>query len=107
MFSDVLAVHVHNVSKQYLLFDRPEDRLKQMIVPRLDRLAGRPPKSYYRAFCALSGVSFVCGGRGEDRRHRRPQRVPAKRPSCRSSAASLQPTQGRDVTKAASPRYSS
>ncbi|WP_214473500.1 ABC transporter ATP-binding protein [Mesorhizobium sp. dw_380] len=58
------AVSVRNVSKHYVMFDRPEDRFKQMVVPRLERLIGRPPRRYFRDFAALSGVSFEIG-RGE------------------------------------------
>lgn len=53
-----VAIRVRDVSKHFLLFDRPQDRLKQSIVPRLQRLVGRPPTRYYRDFAALSGVSF-------------------------------------------------
>jgi homopolymeric O-antigen transport system ATP-binding protein len=58
MSSDGPALRVSDVSKHYLLFDRPEDRLKQMIVPRLQRLARMAPTQYYRDFAALKGVSF-------------------------------------------------
>lgn len=40
------------------MFARPEDRLKQMLVPRLQRLLGQPPTQYYRDFAALTGVSL-------------------------------------------------
>ncbi|MFA5950048.1 MAG: ABC transporter ATP-binding protein [Hyphomicrobium sp.] len=56
--SSELAIRVRDLTKHYLMFDRPEDRLKQMIVPRLERLAGRTPRRYYRDFAALNGVSF-------------------------------------------------
>ncbi|WP_292235277.1 ABC transporter ATP-binding protein [Mesorhizobium sp.] len=46
------------MSKHYVMFDRPEDRFKQMVVPRLERLVGRPPRRYFRDFAALSGISF-------------------------------------------------
>jgi ABC-type polysaccharide/polyol phosphate transport system ATPase subunit len=58
MSSDEIAIRVRDVSKHYLLFNQPQDRLKQSIVPRLQRLAGRKPKRYYRDFAALSHVSF-------------------------------------------------
>jgi lipopolysaccharide transport system ATP-binding protein len=58
MFSDGIAIRVRDVSKHYLLFNRPEDRLKQMVLPRYDRLTGRKPRQYYRDFAALSRVSF-------------------------------------------------
>jgi lipopolysaccharide transport system ATP-binding protein len=58
MSSDGVAIRVRNLSKQYLLYDRPEDRLKQSIVPRLQRLVGGTPKMYYRSFLALDDASF-------------------------------------------------
>lgn len=58
MSSDDIAISVHGVSKHYLMFDRPEDRMKQMVVPRLQRLLGREPRRYYRDFAALHDVSF-------------------------------------------------
>jgi lipopolysaccharide transport system ATP-binding protein len=58
MSSNDVAIRVQAVSKHYLMFDRPEDRLKQSIVPRLQRLAGRTPRQYYRDFAALHDVSF-------------------------------------------------
>ena len=58
MSSDGIAIRARDVSKHYLIFGKPEDRLKQMVVPRLDRLVGRPPRRYYRDFAALNGVSF-------------------------------------------------
>ncbi|TAK49477.1 MAG: ABC transporter ATP-binding protein [Xanthobacteraceae bacterium] len=58
MSSDEVAIRVRDVSKHYLMFARPEDRLKQMIVPRLQRMIGRPPRRYFKDFAALGGVSF-------------------------------------------------
>lgn len=57
MSSDV-AIKVENLSKCYLIYDHPKDRLKQYAFPRLRKLAGLEPKKYYREFWALSGVSF-------------------------------------------------
>src|SRR5262249_61312248 len=34
------VIRAHNLSKCYLIYDRPQDRLKQSIVPRLRRLIG-------------------------------------------------------------------
>jgi lipopolysaccharide transport system ATP-binding protein len=59
-----VAIRVRDVSKHYVMFNRPEDRFKQMVVPRLERLIGRPPRRYFQDFAALSGVSFEIG-RGE------------------------------------------
>ena len=58
MSSDNLAIRVRNLSKCYEIYDRPQDRLKQSIHPRMQRLVGRNPKIYYREFWALKGVSF-------------------------------------------------
>lgn len=58
MSSKEIAISVSDVSKHYLMFDRPEHRLKQMVVPRLQRAAGMQPRKYYRNFAALEGVSF-------------------------------------------------
>lgn len=58
MSSDNIAIKVENLSKCYHIYDRPQDRLKQYIVPRLQRLVGRQPKNYFREFWALRDVSF-------------------------------------------------
>jgi len=49
---------VAGISKHYLIFGRPEDRLKQMVMPRLQRAVGRQSKQYFKDFAALSNVSF-------------------------------------------------
>lgn len=59
MSSDGTAIRVDGLSKHYLMFARPEDRLKQSIMPRLQRLFGGAPKQYYRDFAALRDVSFT------------------------------------------------
>lgn len=56
--SSEIAIKVENLSKCYQIYDRPHDRLKQSIYPRLHRLLGRTPKQYYREFWALKDVSF-------------------------------------------------
>jgi len=58
MSSDDLAIHVENLGKCYQIYDRPHDRLKQSIVPRLRRWVGASPRSYAREFWALRDVSF-------------------------------------------------
>jgi homopolymeric O-antigen transport system ATP-binding protein len=52
------AIRVQNLSKCYQLYDKPHDRLKQSLYPRLQRLIGRPARSYYREFWALKDISF-------------------------------------------------
>jgi lipopolysaccharide transport system ATP-binding protein len=56
--ADDVVIRVRGLSKCYLIYDRPQDRLKQALVPRLRRLLGRPSRSYYREFWALRDVSF-------------------------------------------------
>jgi len=58
MSSDDIAIRVSNLSKCYQIYDNPRDRLKQFVVPRMQRLAGRSPSQYYREFWALNNVSF-------------------------------------------------
>ena len=45
------VISVRDVGKVYRIYDRPQDRLKQMLFARLGR-------SYGRDFCALKGVTF-------------------------------------------------
>ncbi len=52
------VVEVEGVGKSYYIYGQPNDRLKQMIVPKLQRLAGRPLRQYYREFWALRDISF-------------------------------------------------
>ena len=58
MFSDAFTIRVTNLSKRYEIYDAPRDRLKQFVAPRLQKLAGQPPKQYFREFWALKDVSF-------------------------------------------------
>jgi lipopolysaccharide transport system ATP-binding protein len=53
-----IAIQVSNLSKCYQIYDSPRDRLKQFVVPRLQRIAGKAPKQYFREFWALKDVSF-------------------------------------------------
>lgn len=56
--SDDIAIKVECLSKCYHIYDQPRDRLKQMILPRLQRAAGAATKQYFREFWALRDVSF-------------------------------------------------
>ncbi len=58
MSSNDIAIKVEQLSKAYLMYDRPTDRLKQFIFPRLQRLIDTPPKAYFHEFWALRDVSF-------------------------------------------------
>ena len=55
---DNIAIRVSNLSKCYTLYDTPRDRLKQFVLPRLQRVVGKPLQNYYREFWALKNVSF-------------------------------------------------
>ena len=55
---DDVAIRVSSVSKCYHLYDKPQDRLRQSIYPRLQRMLRREPKSYAREFWALKDISF-------------------------------------------------
>jgi hypothetical protein len=44
------AIQVNNISKCYQIYARPQDRLKQSIYPRLDRLCVDHLKIYYKIF---------------------------------------------------------
>ncbi|OGP66785.1 MAG: ABC transporter [Deltaproteobacteria bacterium RBG_19FT_COMBO_43_11] len=58
MSSNDVAIRVNNLGKCYQIYNAPRDRLKQFVVPRLQRLAGQIPKQYFREFWALKDVSF-------------------------------------------------
>jgi lipopolysaccharide transport system ATP-binding protein len=58
MSSEEIAVRVANLSKLYEIYNRPQDRLKQSIYPRLRKLTRQEPSNYYREFWALKDISF-------------------------------------------------
>lgn len=56
--SSELAIRISGLSKCYQIYEQPSDRLKQILVPRLRRLAGLSSKSFYREFWALKDISL-------------------------------------------------
>jgi lipopolysaccharide transport system ATP-binding protein len=56
--SEVIAIKIENVGKTYPIFRAPQDRLKQMVWPRLQAMAGLQPGKYYYPFEALHDISF-------------------------------------------------
>lgn len=56
--SSELAVKVEGLSKCYQIYEQPRDRLKQMVVPRLQRALGRAHHNYFREFWALRDLSL-------------------------------------------------
>lgn len=55
---DEVAIRVSCLSKRYEIYTNPRDRLKQFVLPWLQRSVGLPPSQYFREFWALSDVSF-------------------------------------------------
>jgi lipopolysaccharide transport system ATP-binding protein len=53
-----IAIRVQNLSKCHHIYDAPRDRLKQFVVPALQRLVRQAPKQYFHEFWALKDVSF-------------------------------------------------
>lgn len=58
MSFDDVAICVRDASKSYQIYGVPRDRLKQFVLPRLQRIFLRPSRQYYRDFWALRDVSF-------------------------------------------------
>lgn len=58
MSSNQVAIKVENLSKCYHIYNQPQDRLKQAIIPRLQSLRGKLPKNYFHEFWALQDISF-------------------------------------------------
>ncbi len=59
MSSDNVVINVANLGKCYNIYDKPLDRLKQSIIPRLYGMIRKPsPPPYYREFWALRDISF-------------------------------------------------
>ncbi|TAI65242.1 ABC transporter ATP-binding protein [Bradyrhizobium sp. Leo170] len=58
MSFDETAIKVENLSKCYQIYNKPHDRLKQSLFPRLQALIGKAPQQYFREFWALRDVSF-------------------------------------------------
>lgn len=58
MSFDELAIQVRGLGKRYEIYAHPADRLKQMLMPRFDRMLGRVRPNYFKEFWALRDVSF-------------------------------------------------
>jgi len=58
MSSNEIAIKIEGLGKRYEIYDRPGDRLKQFIFPKLQSMLGISPKQYFREFWALRDISF-------------------------------------------------
>ena len=58
MWSDDFSIRVDGLSKRYEIYAQPADRLKQMVLPRVQRAMRRPARAWFSEFWALRGVSF-------------------------------------------------
>lgn len=56
--SSSYAITIAGISKCHHIYERPEDRLKQIVIPRIQRLLGRTPSTFCRDFWALKDVSL-------------------------------------------------
>lgn len=58
-FEENIAIQVDDLSKCYQIYDKPGDRLKQFVFPRLKRISNRGGSTYFREFWALRNVSLT------------------------------------------------
>ncbi len=53
------VIEVRGVAKSYLIYNHPQDRLKQMLLPRLARVLGREGEPYFTEHWALRDIDFA------------------------------------------------
>lgn len=53
-----VVVNVKNISKCFYIYEKPSDRLKQFIIPKINTLFNLKSKKYFREFWALKDISF-------------------------------------------------
>ncbi|KLI98609.1 ABC transporter ATP-binding protein [Luteimonas sp. FCS-9] len=53
-----VVIAAEGLGKYYEIYGSPSDRLKQFLLPPLDRALGGVPKRYFREFWALKNLSF-------------------------------------------------
>lgn len=58
MSSESLTIQVSGLGKRFEMYAQPADRLKQMVLPKLDRLVSKAPRDFYKEFWALRDVTF-------------------------------------------------
>ena len=52
------AIHVSDLNKCYQIYNTPRDRLKQFVLPPIQRVIGEKQKQYFKEFWALRNISF-------------------------------------------------
>jgi len=58
MLSNEIVIKVEHLSKMFEMYNQPQDRLKQFVLPKLQRLIGKHPQTYFHEFWAMHDVSF-------------------------------------------------
>jgi len=53
-----IAIRVTDVSKCYQVYEKPHDRVKQAVMPRMRRAVGMAEKRYFREFWAVQELTF-------------------------------------------------
>ncbi|EMQ71623.1 ABC transporter ATP-binding protein [Vibrio cholerae] len=56
--SSNIAIKIENVSKCYHIYEKPRDRLKQFIFPRIQKILGVVQRKYFREYWAVKNISF-------------------------------------------------
>lgn len=58
MSSEDFSIRIQGLSKRYEVYAQPADRLKQMILPRVQRALRRPVRNYFSEFWAVRDVNL-------------------------------------------------
>ena len=61
MSSEDAVIQVEGIGKCFNIYDRPQDRLKQILMPKIQAFTGKIQSDYHREFWALRNVSFKVG----------------------------------------------
>lgn len=58
MSSSPVSIRITNISKCYQIYEKPINRLKQFLLPRLQKLLNINTQQFYKDFWALQDISF-------------------------------------------------
>ena len=53
------AIYINNISKCYEIYEKPHDRLRQFVLPKLQGLVGKTPKNSARESQATEDKTFT------------------------------------------------